>query len=88
LFASKGTARLLNDDDYRPYVAPLGLLKVALASIVYKNYFQMVDFISVYTVYALPFELIIPLALCIVAEIKFIVKNKKKQGGAQPEPAG
>jgi spore germination protein KB len=82
--ASKGTARLINADDYRPLVAPLGLLMVALASIIGQNIFQMFDFLSVYMVYALPFQVIIPILLCITAEIKFIIKSRKEQGGAAP----
>lgn len=78
MVASKGVAKLFNAEDYRPYVAPLGLMMVALASIVYKNTMEMFDFLPVYAYYAFPFEVIIPIALCIVAEVKFIIKSKKE----------
>jgi spore germination protein KB len=87
IVASKGMARLVDADDYRPYVAPLGLLMVALACIVYKNIMDMLDFLPVYFYYAFPFQVIIPLGLCIAAEVKLIIKNKKEQGGAAPAPA-
>lgn len=77
--AAKGTARLFEADDYRPYVAPLGLAMVALASIVYTNIMQMFAFLGVYKFYAFPFQVIIPLLLCITAEIKFIIKGRKEK---------
>lgn len=89
MVASKGFAKLVDAEDYRPFVAPLGLLMVALACIIYKNAMEMFDFISVYAYYAFPFEIILPILLCIAAEVKFIVKEKKERGGAAgPAPAG
>jgi spore germination protein KB len=82
--ASKGMAKLFDAEDYRAYVAPLGLCMVALACIVYKNIMEMFDFLPVYAYYAFPFQVLLPIALCITAEIKFLVKNKKEQEGEAP----
>jgi spore germination protein KB len=85
--ATKGIAKLFNSDDDHPFVAPLGLLMVTLGGIVYSNAMEMFDFLNVYSYYSFPFQVIIPLLLCITAEIKFIVKSKKEKGGAQTGPA-
>lgn len=87
LVAAKGCAKLFDADDYRPYVAPLGLLMAAFAAVVYKSTMEMFDFVPVYPYYAFPFEVIFPLALCITAEIRLIGKSRKERGGAQPSPA-
>jgi spore germination protein KB len=81
---SKGCARLFDAGDYRPFVAPLGLLMVALASIVYNSIMELFDFLPVYEIYAVFFTCSIPLALCITAEIKFIIKERKIKGGEAP----
>lgn len=89
MVASKGAAKLFNAEDYRPYAAPLGLVMVALASIVYSNTMEMFDFVDVYPYYAFVFEVILPVLLCVVAEIRHLVKSKKEKGGApSPAPAG
>lgn len=85
--ASKGCARLVDADDYRPFAAPVGLLMVGLASIVYKNTMEMYDFLLVYRYYAFPFQIILPLLLCLVAEIRHAVKTRKEKGGVEPDPS-
>ncbi len=79
--ASRGVATLIGESDYRPYVAPLGLLMVALASIVYQNTMEMFSFIKVYSFYAFPFQVLIPVVLAIGAEIRFAIgrKGEKKE---------
>jgi spore germination protein KB len=79
LVCSKGVASLLGEREYRPYVAPLGLLMVALASIVYKNTIEMFEFLPVYAYYAFPFQVALPLLLCVAAEIKMKLKRKKER---------
>ncbi len=89
LAASKGVARLAGAPDYRAYVAPIGLLMAAMAEILYTSIMEMFDFLNIYPYYAIPFQLILPVALCITAEIRFLVKDKKEKGGApDAEPAG
>lgn len=85
LAASLGFSTLLGDRDFRPYVAPLGLIMAALASIIYENMLEMFNFLSAYPYYAFPFQVILPVALCIGAEIKHAVRKKKAPDGAEKE---
>lgn len=87
LAAANGAAKLCNADDYRPYVAPIGLMMVAFASIAYKSVLAMFDFLDVFPYYSIPFEIILPLTLCIAAEIRFLVRERKGKGGADTVPA-
>lgn len=79
LVSAKGIATLLGEREYRPYVAPLGLLMVALASIIYKSTIEMYEFLPVYAYYAFPFQVALPLLLCAVAEIKMLVNKKREK---------
>ena len=82
LAASKGIATLVGEPDYRPYVAPLGFLMVALASIAYKNTMEMFAFLPVYAYYAFPFQVALPVLLAIGAEVRMALQRrtaKKKQ---------
>lgn len=89
LAASKGTARLVGAPDYRPYVAPIGLVMAAMAEILYVSIMEMFEFIDIYPYYAMPFQLLLPVVLCVTAEIRFLIKGKKEKGGAPGEaPAG
>jgi spore germination protein KB len=82
--ASRGFASLCGTDDYRSFVAPVGLLMMAFASVVYRNIMEMFAFIDIYPYYAFPVEVLLPLVLCVAAEVKFIVKDKRERGGAAP----
>lgn len=73
--ATMGTAKLLKTDDYRKLLVPVSLLVLALCSIVFKTSFEMFDFAWMYKYVAFPIQLIIPIAIWIVAEIK--VRKKK-----------
>ncbi len=84
LAASRGMAKLLNADDQSPFVAPLGLLMVALGSIVYQSTREIIQFIDVYKYYALPFQILIPLLLLGVAEIRMAVQRRAAR---KKEPA-
>lgn len=76
--ASKGIARLISFDDYKRLVAPSALVIAMLASVIYENEVQMFSFSKIYPIYALPFQVIIPLIIWITAEIKMRINNKKK----------
>lgn len=69
LFAAKGAASLFGVGDYKKLVMPVGLLALALCAIVYKSTMEMFAFFKIYTYYALPFEIAIPLLVWITAEI-------------------
>jgi spore germination protein KB len=85
--ASRGFASICGADDYRPYVAPVGLVMMALASVVYKNIMEMFAFIDIYPYYAFPVEVLLPLILCITAEIRLLIRGRKERGGKAPAPA-
>lgn len=77
--ASSGIAKVLNIQNYRWIVAPIGLLMMILSIIVYRDTMEMFDWANkTYKYYAFPFEVILPLLILIAAEIKVrLVKNKK-----------
>ena len=68
--ASRGMAALFGVKDWRSLVVPSGLLAVALASILYGNIMEMFGFIKYYPYYAIPFEIVIPVLLWAVSEIR------------------
>ena len=82
LTATKGTARLFGIGDYRRLVMPVSLLAVALCAIVYNNTMEGFAFITVYKYYALPFQVVIPVIVWILAE----VKNRKQKKAAASVP--
>lgn len=74
LAACKGMSKVFKLKNYRSIVIQMGLLMIYFSYIVYDNTMQMIDWaINVYPYYAFPFQVIIPLIVWIVAEIK----NKK-----------
>ncbi len=79
--ASKGTARLFGIQDYKRMVLPVGLLALALCPILYGSTMEMFNFLDIYQFYALPFQVAIPVAVWITAEIK-TRKQKKLRGKA------
>lgn len=86
IVAAKGFARLVGAEDYHPIVVPLGLLMAGFSMILFKNALEFFEFLQPYSYYLVFFELLLPLALCIGAEIKSIVKGKKDKGGAPSGP--
>lgn len=75
--ASKGISKLFNINNYRQMVFPASLIMLTLACIVYKSIMEMFDFITIYKYYAFPFQVIIPVLMFIIAEIKFRRRTKK-----------
>ena len=70
LAASKGLAGLFGIKEYQKLILPVGLLTMAVTGIVYDSFGQMVEWMSLYKYYALPFQLGIPVAVLIAAERK------------------
>ncbi len=68
--ATKGISHLFKINNYRTLVTPTGLLMVALSTILYSNITQMFNFLPTYSIYAIPFQIIIPIIIWITAEIK------------------
>ncbi len=70
LAAAKGMAKLFNITDYRRIMMPVAMLTLALCAIVYKSAMEMFGFLSYYAIYAIPFQILIPAAVWITAEIR------------------
>lgn len=77
---AKGTARLFGIQDYKSIIFPAGLLVAALSTCLYSNIVEMFDFLNVYMIYAIPFQIIIPVVVWILAEVK-----SRKTMAAKPE---
>jgi len=78
LFAAAiGIAQLLNSNDYRIFSFPLSLLCVVMATWLYEDVFQMLDWaFQIYPFYALPMQIIIPILLLVISKVKNLSKNK------------
>lgn len=80
LAVCKGIEKVFKLKNYRSIVIQVGLLMIYLSYIIYDNIMEMVDWaINVYPYYAFPFQVIIPVTIWIVAE----VKNKKTKLNTQ-----
>ncbi|MDU4959416.1 MAG: endospore germination permease [Sporomusaceae bacterium] len=66
--AAMGTARLLQTDDYRRLLLPVSLLALALCAIIFKNAYEIFEFVWAYWLLALPVQVVLPLLLWVVAE--------------------
>lgn len=72
--SSKGIAKIFNLHNYRSVVIQLGLLMIYFSYIVFDSIMDMKPWaFKVYPYYALPFQVILPIIIWIIAEIK----NKK-----------
>ncbi|WP_169007823.1 endospore germination permease [Faecalispora jeddahensis] len=82
LAASTGVKKLAGLNHFRSVVMPIGILMILLANGIYKNTIEMVKWaFDIYSYYALPFQLFIPLVLLGIA---LISKHKKKKANEQP----
>ena len=79
LAASKGLCSLFQIKDYKKVVFPVGLTAMALASIIYKSAIQMLNFIKIYEIYAILFQIVIPVLIWVGAEIKTRDERKGKE---------
>ncbi|HMM06750.1 MAG TPA: endospore germination permease [Clostridiales bacterium] len=68
--ASMGAARLFKIENHTRFIIPISLLILAVGSIVFKSAFEMYETARVYWAFALPFQVLIPVALWVTAEIK------------------
>lgn len=79
--AAKGLKSLFGLDAYHPIILPVGMLMAGLCTTLYENVIQQYDFLQTYQIYAIPFQLIIPILTWIFAEIK---AKKQKNQALQP----
>ncbi len=69
--ACMGIDNLLGLGGYRQIVAPVGLLLMITTCFIYKNIMEMSDFaFNVYSYYAFPFQVVLPVAVWIAAEVR------------------
>lgn len=84
LAASYGVKKLAGLNNYRPVVLPIGILMIVLGQIIYENTMEMVRWaFEIYSYYALPFQLFIPLLLLGIA--LFSKHKEKKQNTPNQE---
>jgi spore germination protein KB len=70
LAAAKGISKIFNIRNHKELVVPSAIIILALCSFLYSNIIEMFSFIEVYTIYAFPFQFIIPIVVWIASEIK------------------
>jgi spore germination protein KB len=75
LIAAKGAARLFGMQNYRHILMPVGLLSLALCTIMYRSIMEMFDFEYILRIYKIPFHFLIPVAVWITAEWKMRAKK-------------
>ena len=68
LAASKGMTKLFNTKNYKDLVLPSALIILAMSTFLYNSVLEMFDFIKIYSIYAFPFQIIIPLIIWIASE--------------------
>ena len=71
LAAAKGASKLFKLNDYRSAVIQIGLMMIYFAYIIYDSSMEMKYWaFKVYPYYAFPVQVVIPVILWIVAEVK------------------
>ncbi len=70
LAVCRGFQRLFNLNDYRSITIQVGLLMVYFSYIIFYNIMDMKDWVKVYPYYAIPFQIIVPIVMWIIAELR------------------
>lgn len=78
--ATTGIAKLAGITNFKRLILPVSMLMMAFCEIVYTNIMDMFAWFKIYRFYSIPFQIILPLLLWILAEIK----AKKKALGRLP----
>lgn len=79
LAAAKGLSVLFGFNRHRLMVMPAGILAMGICAIVYKNMMDMFLFLKYYPYYAFPFQVLIPLLVWVVGELR-------RRGRESPAP--
>ncbi len=83
--ASYGLAKVMNLEDTKSMIVPSTLLMITLAGLVYAATPDMTNWLKIYPIYTIPFEILLPVIILIGAEIQ----NKMKSGSSsQPKTEG
>jgi len=77
--AAKGMTKLFGLTNYKVLAVPLGLLIFAMCPVSTASIIEVFELLKPYQIYAIPFQIIIPLIVWIGAEIT-VRKKKKKEG--------
>jgi spore germination protein KB len=80
--ASAGLAKICNQKDSKTFAVPCGLIVVVLATSQYENAPDIFKWIDYLRFYNMPFHVILPVLIWIVA----IIKSKVKKQDTQPKP--
>jgi spore germination protein KB len=87
--ACKGISKVIGLHDYKSIVIQTGLLMAYFAYTVYDNTKEMFDWaMKVYPFYAFPFQVIMPLIIWILAEIKAKKMKEQSPGKAKQKSTG
>lgn len=71
LFAvCRGVQKLFNLSDYKSVTIQLGLLMIYFSYTIFHSIMDMRDWLEVYSYFAIPFQILIPIVLWIIAEIR------------------
>jgi len=73
--ASLGLSKILNISDQKTMVVPCGLLITTFFSLLYSNTLSWIEWLKVFPIYTIPFQIILPLIIWIGAEIQAKIKN-------------
>lgn len=73
--ASMGISKIINIQNSKNVAVPVGLLMMTLAETIYKNTGEMFNWLNVYKYYAIPFQIVLPLAVLAGAEIKTRIRK-------------
>ncbi len=66
-----GIAKVFNFSSHRELTAPIGFLLMGLSCLIYRSTMEMFEWATkIYPYYAIPFQIILPVAVWIAAEIK------------------
>ncbi|MGI6151709.1 MAG: GerAB/ArcD/ProY family transporter [Christensenellales bacterium] len=83
LAATKGITHLFGLRGHKPLVLPMGLLTAALCTTLFETVTHLYEFLETYKLYAIPFQIIIPVSIWILAEIKARKIKAQKTAGSQ-----
>ena len=75
--ATTGIAKLAGISNFKRLLLPVSILMMALCEIVYTNMMEMFAWLKIYRFYAIPFQIILPILIWILAELK---AKKSTQG--------
>lgn len=72
----KGIAKLFNFSNYKSTLLPTAIIMIVVSGLIFENTIQMFKFIDIYKYYAPVFQMLIPVVILVILEIK-TRKNKR-----------